>query len=133
MVTDPAHRKVALVTGGARGIGRALALDLRRDHAVAITYHKTSPRDLPEDVLCIKADLVQPEAYQDIIAQVVAQFGRIDVLVNNAGAVAPSGLDDFNPENSATMFGVNVMAPHGLLVTALKYLRPGSAVITSRP
>jgi 3-oxoacyl-[acyl-carrier protein] reductase len=92
--------KVALVTGGSRGIGAAVALGLARERArVAITAR--TPSRLEEtaqklrattgaEVHAVAGDLTRPGEADRVVADVVARFGRIDILVNNAGA-SPGG------------------------------------------
>jgi len=128
-VSDTGPRKVALVTGGARGIGHAIALDLARDHDVAITHLVTEPGGLPDAVLCVRADLRHPDSHATVIKAVLARFGRIDVLINNAGAITPSPVDAFDPEAMRAMFDVNVTAPHAILVAALPHLRAGACIV----
>jgi 3-oxoacyl-[acyl-carrier protein] reductase len=87
--------KVALITGGVRGIGRGVALDLAgRGWSVAICY-RTSTREADETVaaitthgvkgLAVQADVSQPQAAAGLIQRVHAEWGRIDALVNGAG------------------------------------------------
>lgn len=124
--------RVALITGGARGIGRAIADDLAGDHKVAITYNTTDPGPLlteRPDVFPIQADLSRPEQAQDVIDQVISHFGRLDVLVNNAGIVAANAPDGTDFAALTATFGVNVTAPMALLAAALAHLQPGSAVV----
>lgn len=93
-MSDPTTtRPVAVVTGGARGIGLAIARwFLGRNHGVALididaeTLARTE-RELadPERVLCVHADVSQPDQVARAIAAVDERFGRIDALVNNAG------------------------------------------------
>ncbi|WP_223422434.1 SDR family NAD(P)-dependent oxidoreductase [Tateyamaria pelophila] len=128
-MTNPIAQKVALVTGGARGIGRAIALALSRDHSVAITHRTTAPTGLPVDMLCIEADLADVKTHGAVVRRVLDRFGRIDLVVNNAGTVAPSSLESVEYEAYRAMFDVNVLAPHGLLAAALPHLAAGSAVI----
>jgi NAD(P)-dependent dehydrogenase (short-subunit alcohol dehydrogenase family) len=83
-------KPVVLITGGARGVGRAIATAFATDHRVAITYHSTPPAALladHSDVHAIPTDLSEPSFAPDVVAAVIEKFGRIDVIVNNAGAI----------------------------------------------
>ncbi len=124
--------RVALVTGGARGIGRAIASDLARDSRVAITHNTSDPGPLlsewPE-VFPIKADLNDTNQAQAVIAKVIAEFGQLDVVVNNAGAVVPNPTEAGDYDALHTNFNVNVIAPMALLTAALPHLKPGACVI----
>ncbi|MGC1503549.1 MAG: SDR family oxidoreductase [Sulfitobacter sp.] len=119
-------KPVALITGGARGIGRAIAAELATDHTVAITYRNTPPdallREFP-GILALPADLSVATAASDIIHQVMTRLGRLDVIVNNAGAIS-----DDNTDPLAT-FAVNLTAPMALLEAALPHLHRGASVI----
>ena len=128
-VTEPGRKKVALVTGAARGIGRAIVVALSADHDVAITYHTTIPTDLPEGALAIQADLSCAESHMRVVDAVVARYGRLDVIVNNAGVVSGSPVDSFDQIALREIFDVNVLAAHGLLVAALPLLGSGACVI----
>ena len=121
--------KVALVTGGARGIGRAIAHDLAADHAVAVGWHTTAPKDMPERVQAIRADLSQDGACAGLIDEVIARFGRLDVIVNNAGLVASTPKDAFDGDAWRAVFDVNLLAPGALLAAALPHLKPGAAIV----
>ncbi|KIN61448.1 putative 3-oxoacyl-(Acyl-carrier-protein) reductase [Sulfitobacter noctilucae] len=122
-------RKVALVTGGARGIGRVIAADLARDYDLAITYNRTAPQALPEGALAVAAELSEPEAPARVVEAVIERFGRLDVIVNNAGVIGMSAAEDYAQEILRTMLDVNVLAPHGILAAALPYLGEGAAIV----
>lgn len=122
-------KKVALVTGGARGIGRAIAQDLGRDHAVAITCNTSSPDGLSEDVLAIQADLRDDASPGRIVSEVMRVFGRIDVIVNNAGIVRETPISGSDPSHAAEVLAVNLLAPNSLLSAALPYLEAGAAIV----
>src|SRR6478672_10362761 len=82
--------KVAIVTGGSRGIGRAIVQALARDGAkVAFTYaqNKTMADEIAngETILGFQADVTNMDQAKDVVKQVKEKFGRIDMLVNNAG------------------------------------------------
>jgi NAD(P)-dependent dehydrogenase (short-subunit alcohol dehydrogenase family) len=88
-----ADRKVAVVTGGARGIGLAIGQwFLANGHQVVLLDVDTTTLDAtqkqlnrPDDVLCLQTDVSQPDSVQAAADQVMARFGRVDALVNNAG------------------------------------------------
>lgn len=125
-------RRVALVTGAARGIGRAIATDLARDHDIAITFRTTDPAallaDVPE-VLALKADLADENAAAEVVAAVIDRFGRLDVVVNNAGSVAAMPLETADYGALRDMFDTNVTGPMAVLAAALPHLKDGASVI----
>ncbi|MBI3967031.1 MAG: SDR family oxidoreductase [Chloroflexi bacterium] len=97
--------RVAIVTGGARGIGRASAVALARagaDVAVADLHDALETVDLVERLgrrgRGYRVDVSQRAAVESFVAQVIADFGRIDVLVNNAGVVSRTSLEETTDE-----------------------------------
>ena len=107
--TNKLAGKVALVTGGSRSIGAAIAKRLAADGAaVAITY-STSPEKADEVVraieaaggkaLSIKADAADEKAVRAAVSKTVTAFGGIDILVNNAGTLAMAPIEDFKIED----------------------------------
>ena len=122
------HR-VALVTGGSRGIGCAIVQNFMKDHCVAATWLSTPPAPLLEGALAIQADLMEKSAPKMIVSAVMERFGRLDVIVNNAGLIEASALDCFDAEAAGRMFQVNLLAAQSLLSAALPYLLPGSAIV----
>jgi len=121
--------KVALVTGGARGIGRAIVADLAQDHHVAFTWNTSTPTDAPENSLALQCDLAQADSAADVVSTVIEHFGQLDVIVNNAGGVDPSPLDHFDQAAYRGVFDVNVFAPHAILAAALPHLKAGAAIV----
>lgn len=120
--------RVALVTGAARGIGRAIAEDLAQDHDVAITWHTTRPDALP-GLHAVQADLTADGAAQAVVDSVIARYGRLDVIVNNAGSVVPSPKEAFDATAQRAILDVNLLAPGALLAAALPHLNPGAAIV----
>ncbi|AXI47247.1 oxidoreductase [Sulfitobacter sp. SK012] len=114
---------IALITGAARGIGRAIAADLAADHTVAITYHSTPPPSDTPAALSVQADLSDPANAERIIDAVIKKFGRLDVIVNNAGVIE---MDD---GDASLIYAVNLGAPKALLDAALPHLTAGASVI----
>lgn len=126
-------KPVALVTGGARGIGRSIAEDLADDHQIAVTYRSAAAEarafaaDYPE-ALCIEADF-RTMAAEALIDQVIDRFGRLDLLVNNAGAIGATSLDQFDEAAALDMLRLNCVAPLALIAAAQKRMRPGGSIV----
>ncbi|MER7754698.1 SDR family oxidoreductase [Kitasatospora sp. NPDC097643] len=112
--------KVALVTGGSRGIGAAIAKRLAAAGAsVAITYVQAEDqaREVAKQIeadggtaLVIQADLTEATTAADAVEQTVRELGRIDILVNNAGFLAYGPLDEVTPEHLDRVLAVDVKA-----------------------
>jgi NAD(P)-dependent dehydrogenase (short-subunit alcohol dehydrogenase family) len=129
----PLSGKTALVTGAAKRIGRAIALALAEQGAdVAITYLSSQPeaeqtvRDLAAqdvDALAIRCDLRSPEDIDNAVTEVVEQFGRLDLVVNNAGIFESVALEDISIEQWDRMFATNTRAPFLVGRAALPHLR----------
>ncbi|MGH7104831.1 MAG: SDR family NAD(P)-dependent oxidoreductase [Acetobacteraceae bacterium] len=115
---DHWHDQVALVTGGARGIGRASAEWLAaRGAAVCINYvaHREAAEAMAAEVLgrggraiAVAADVSDAGAVQAMVAHAEADLGPVTILVNNAGIALQSTLETFDPEEFARMRAVNV-------------------------
>ncbi|ASR38388.1 oxidoreductase [Prauserella marina] len=131
--------KVALVTGGSRGIGAATALRLAAEGAdVALTYVNSAglAEEIAERIkaggtraLPIRADSAQPDEVEAAVEATVAEFGRIDIVVNNAGVFTTGALDDLDVEDFDKAFAVNVRAPFVTVRTAARHLEQGGRVI----
>ncbi len=83
----PTERKAAIVTGAASGMGRAMALGLSEAgfDVVAVDRDGAALSTLPRPIKPVTADLAQPDSFDMIVSETIGAFGRIDVLVNNAG------------------------------------------------
>lgn len=124
------RRKVVLVTGGARGLGRALVADFATDHDVICHYNTTYPHDLPASVHAIQADLTKTDAAERLISEGIDRFGAIDVIINNAGRADNTPIEGFNSAQANALFNVNVIASAALLSAALPYLSAGSSIVS---
>ena len=134
--------KVALVTGASRGIGRAAALALAARGA-DVCVHCHARRDLAAEVaeaieggggrsLVVAADIADPEAVAAAMGAVERTFGRLDVLVNNAGAVAPHRLPGAELGVVHRIIDVNLKGPFHCIAAALPLLRAsGGGVIVN--
>ncbi|WP_031530544.1 SDR family oxidoreductase [Dyadobacter crusticola] len=84
--------QVALVTGGTKGIGKAIADQLSRRGAAVVVTARTKPAENTNEHYFIAADLTQPESAEAIASKILEKYGRIDIIVNNAGAnLGPGG------------------------------------------
>ena len=132
--------RVALVTGGSRGIGAAIALRLAQDGAdVALTYqHNADRADAVVDqikavgrrALVIRADSGDPAAVVGAVEQTVAEFGRLDILVNNAAAFVVGPLYDLRLADVNRTLNVNVRAPFLAAQAAARHMTEGGRIIT---
>jgi NAD(P)-dependent dehydrogenase (short-subunit alcohol dehydrogenase family) len=123
----------ALVTGAAKRIGRAIALELAAHGAnVAITYlgsqseSEETVRALAAfdvDALAVRCDLRDPLSIEQTVAAVAEEFGRIDLLVNNAGTFESVALEDISAEQWDAMFTTNTRAPFLVAKAAYPHLR----------
>lgn len=129
----PLAGKTALVTGAAKRIGRAIALALAEQGAnVAITYlhsqieAEQTVRDLAAydvEALAVRCDIREAEDIVNIVSSTVDQFGRLDLVVNNAGMFASVALENISVEQWDTIFATNTRAPFLVAQAALPYLR----------
>ncbi|HZX01923.1 SDR family oxidoreductase [Kribbella sp.] len=121
---------VAIVTGGGSGIGAATARELTARGARVAAFD-LDPSGAPEGVLGIRADVTDDESVRAAVQQVAEAFGRIDVLVNNAGIGAQGTVEDNPDDQWHKVFDVNVMGAVRVTRAALPYLRksPAAAVV----
>ena len=132
--------KVALITGGSRGIGAAIAKRLVADGAnVTITYTKGA--DAAESVvkeieragrkaIAIQADAADANAVEAAVEKTVATFGRLDVLVNNAGTAVPKRFEETTLEELDRLIDINIRGVFVATQAALKHMKSGGRIIS---
>jgi 3-oxoacyl-[acyl-carrier protein] reductase len=131
--------KVALVTGGSRGIGAAIAKRLAADGAsVAITYSKGA--DAAASVvkaiegnggkaIAIQADAANVKAVTSAVEETVETFGQLDVLVNNAGTAIPKTFEETSLEEMDRVIDINLRGVFVTTQAALKHMKDGGRII----
>lgn len=133
------HNKIALITGGSRGIGAAIAKRMAREGAdVAFTYHNSKEkaenivaeiRQYGVKVAAIQADSARPTMVMEAIDQVYQEFGGLDILVNNAGIGVYDDFNNFTLEDFDRIMAINVRAVFAASQAALKYMTKGGRII----
>jgi 3-oxoacyl-[acyl-carrier protein] reductase len=132
--------KVALITGGSRGIGAAIAKRLAADGAnVTITYTKGA--DAAESVvkeieragrkaIAIQADAADADAVKAAVEKTVTTFGRLDILVNNAGTAVPKRFEETTLEELDRLMDINIRGVFVATQAALKHMKSGGRIIS---
>jgi 3-oxoacyl-[acyl-carrier protein] reductase len=131
--------KIAIITGGSRGIGAAIAKRLATDGAkVAITYSKGADaaasvvKEIERDggrAIAIQADATDAEAGKAAVEKTVATFGGLDVLVNNAGTAIPKTFEETTLEEMDRLLNINVRGVFIATQAALKHMKRGGRII----
>ncbi len=131
--------KIALITGGSRGIGAAIAKRLATDGAsVAITYSKDAAGATAVvkaieagggKAFAIQADATDADAVRNAVEKAVATLGRLDVLVNNAGTAIPKKFEEATLEELDRVIDINIRGTFVSTQAALKHMNDGGRII----
>jgi NAD(P)-dependent dehydrogenase (short-subunit alcohol dehydrogenase family) len=143
---EPGHGrlkgKVALITGGDSGIGRAVALAYAKEGAdVAIGYldeHEDAKetekaiKGFGQEALLLPYDISKEENCKKIVAETIGKFGRIDILVNNAAVeYEQKSIEDISSEQWEHVFRVNIFSQFHLIKFAMPHFKKGSCIINT--
>lgn len=130
----------ALVTGGTRGVGRGIVLALARAGADVITCYQNESehvasleRELKEtggDHLVVRADLTRPAKVAGLLERAGEAYGRLDLVVNNAGAISHIPYAQLSPDEWQRVLTTNLTAAHLVIQHALPLLDAGSSVVS---
>ncbi|HVU57775.1 MAG TPA: SDR family oxidoreductase [Puia sp.] len=134
--------KVALITGGDSGIGRAVAVHFAREGAdVAIIYHKEdedaqTTRELVEEkgkkAILIQADIKDEADCRSAVEQILKELGHIDIVVNNAGTQHPQdSIEKITGRQLEDTFRTNIFSQFYIIKAALPHLKKGAAIINT--
>jgi 3-oxoacyl-[acyl-carrier protein] reductase len=132
--------KIALITGGSRGIGAAIAKRLAADGAnVAITYTKgaDAAASVVKEIeragrkaIAIQADAADADAVKAAVEKTVTTFGQLDILVNNAGTAVPKRFEETTLEELDRLMDINVRGVFVATQAALKHMNSGGRIIS---
>ncbi|MER6754679.1 3-oxoacyl-ACP reductase family protein [Micromonospora echinofusca] len=138
-MTNELDGKVALVTGGGRGIGAAVALRLAQEGAdVALTFERNQQRadDTVDQIkaagrraIAVQADSADPGAVVAAVDRVAGELGRLDILVNNAGAFLLGPVEQLSLKDFEQTVAVNIRAPFIASQAAVRHLSAGGRII----
>ena len=132
--------KVALLTGAARRIGAEIARTLHAAGANVVIHYRYSSQDAetlqaalnanrPDSCFLVQGDLLEVATIPALIAQTVAQAGRLDILVNNASSFYPTPLASVTEQQFDDLIGTNVKAPLFMAQAAAPYLQANNGCI----
>lgn len=124
--------RIAIVTGAARGIGRATAIRLRSNGWSIVAIDQSPMAELPDDTTGIdelRCDLTDSAAVKNVVGLAMERHGRIDLLVNNAGISGAKPVHETDDDNLARIMDVNFTVPFRLCREVLRVMQPGSGII----
>lgn len=134
--------QVALITGGARRVGAAIARRLHAAGAQVMVHYRSSGREAralqaelnlqrPGSVALVQGDLLNVDALPPLVDACVAEFGRLDILVNNASSFSPTPIGSVSKKDWEDLIGTNLLAPLFLSQAAVPQLRANRGSIVN--
>ena len=134
--------KVAIITGGDSGIGKAVAVHFAREGADVVIVYRSEKEDAEETkslveekgrrALLIQSDISKEANCQEIVQKTIAEFGKIDILVNNAAIQVPhQDFSEITEEQWDETFRVNIYGQFFLSKAALPHLKEGASIINN--
>ncbi|GAA2638460.1 SDR family oxidoreductase [Dactylosporangium fulvum] len=123
----------AIVTGGTRGIGRTIAVRLVEAGYQVLVCGRRTPDDLPEGVAFTAADVREPAEASALVSAAVSRFGRLDLVVNNAGGSPPAPAATVSPNLVTAVVRLNLLAPFFVAQAANAVMQdqPGGGLIVN--
>ncbi|WP_156839508.1 SDR family oxidoreductase [Novosphingobium aquimarinum] len=132
---DGLQGKVAIVTGGTRGIGAAIVRRLLAAGCEVATCGRKAPEQLPQadgrEAHFVACDVRDPAQVRDFVDNVVARFGRLDIVVNNAGGSPPVEAATASPRFSEAILALNLLAPLHMAQAAYPHLKETNGAIVN--
>jgi NAD(P)-dependent dehydrogenase (short-subunit alcohol dehydrogenase family) len=136
------RNKTAIITGGDSGIGKAVAIAFAKEGADVVIAYREDDKDarstaerieeIGQQCLLIAGDISKPAHCKKIIQQTINRFGKVDVLVNNAGVQFPqTDLSDITPQQLKKTFETNIFAMFYLVQAAESHLKEGACIINT--
>lgn len=136
------HDRVAIITGGDSGIGRAVAVLFAREGADVVIAHLDEPDDAQEtaarvrkegrECLVVAGDIADPRFCRELVARTVERFGKLDILVNNAAFQQHvDAIEDLSDEQFDLTFRTNIYAYFQMAKAALVHMREGACIINT--
>ena len=131
--------KVTLITGASQGLGRALALAFAKEGARVVVNARSDESVRPvagevegagAEVLAVAADVSREAEVERLVRETVERFGRIDVLVNNAGLLGPRvGVEDYPEDEWRRVIDANLTGPYLVSKAAIPHMAEGGSII----
>lgn len=131
--------KTALITGASQGLGRALALGFAREGANVVVNSRSEDsirpvadeiREAGADVLAVAADVSRGDDVGKLVEETVSRFGRIDVLVNNAGVLGPRvAIEEYPEDEWREVIDANLTGPYLVSKAAIPHMAEGGSII----